>query len=78
MRSPRLQERCKHNALKPQNTAGLLVTTEDSVTLIRSNPEPRHSGPILFSLAMLKCHGAMLKEVKEVLMATGQMHGPLM
>lgn len=54
----------------------LLVATEDSVTLIKSNPEPRHSGPILFSLAMLKWHRPMLKEVKEVLMATEQMHGP--
>lgn len=61
MRSQRLKERCKHSALNPQNTAELLVTTEDSVTPIKSNPEPRHSGPILFSLAMLKWHRPMLK-----------------
>lgn len=76
-RCPRLQKRCKHNVLKPQNTAGLLVATEDSATLIKSNPETQHSGPILFSLAKLKGHRPFkLKGVKEVLMATGQMHGP--
>lgn len=46
-----LQTRCTEPMwLLGENTAGLLMTTADGVTRIKSDPEPRHPGPSLASI----------------------------